>query len=104
MPSAPLVCRNGAHIEPVKHPEYESGSWAINENDARRLIGGTLHFHESKCDPAYFGGTVTGYDVVETDNARSRRIMFKLTSTVEARGVAWKGRDDTNAFFSGIIE
>ena len=102
---AHLICKHGALVEAIKPREaaYSSGDWDISEEDARRLVHGTLYFHQAKATRSYFGGTVTGYEMVETENKKSLRVRFFLTATQEAKGVPWQGRDDDMAWFSGVI-
>ena len=104
MTKAHFKCVNHLGINPVRHPVYTSGSWDITETEAKRLVGGSIYFHETKAEPSYFGGTVVGYDVIDTENAHSKRIVFKLESRQDCRNVAWDGADHTYAHYSGILD
>ena len=104
MVRAHLLCRNGEGIKAIKVPVHECGSWDVPEDDARRLVGGMLHFHESKRTPSYFGGTVIDYKVVDTEHAHSKRVVFTVEATKDAYNVAWEGKDHILAHYSGVIE
>ncbi len=101
-----LICRDRLGLKVTTFPQYQSGSWDIPESDAQLLktANGTIYLHEKKSESSYFGGTIDDYEVVEIDAAHSKRILFKLTSTRDGRGKAWDGRDDTNAWYSGVVE
>ena len=103
MPRIHFKCENGLNLRVIGHPRYESGDWDISTQEAEALIGGTLHLHQTKRTPSYFGGVIESYRVVETDNAHSTRIAFVVRSTLDARGVRWSGNDHVRAWTSGVI-
>ena len=39
--------------------EYESGYWALSENQARELVGANIYFHERQVEPSFYGGVIT---------------------------------------------
>lgn len=92
----------GINVKP--HPFYECGSWDFTEDEAKRLMIGMLYFHNVKAAPSYFGGIVHGYEVVNTNSARSKRNVLILESNLECKKVAWYGRNDVNAHFSGVLD
>jgi hypothetical protein len=103
MPSIHFVCHSGLNLHVVKHPVYESGVWDV-EKDAAKLVGGMMYLHEKKADKSYFGGRIESYRVVETDNARSRRVIFTVTSMREGKDVGWRGTAHGMAWTSGVVE
>ena len=99
-----LICRNRDGISPISFPTFESRAWDIPEQDAVDLIGGMIHFHETKSEPSYFGGLVRSFRIEQIDAAHSKRVVFVLESVAEARKVKWSGRSDVNAHYSGLVE
>lgn len=45
---------------------HASGVWDISQEDAARLVGGRLYLHKTKSKPAFHGGTVVAFRVVQT--------------------------------------
>lgn len=103
MSQAHFICRNRAGIHVVQMPHYTSAAWDIPVTDADALVGGMLFFHESKEQPSYFGGKVTGYRLSEGADGRRPRVTFELTAMHEARGIAWSGKDHGMAHYSGVV-
>lgn len=104
MPRLHLICRQELNLTKVAHMVYASGNWDMSPDEARRLIGGTIHLHESKAEPSYFGGLVTDVEEVRSpDVAHQDRIRFIFTPTREAKNVRWRGLDHDRAWSSGIL-
>jgi len=103
MPSIHFICRRGLNLNVVKHPVYESGVWVVEE-EAAGLVGGMMYLHETKADKSYFGGRIDSQRIVETDYARSRRVVFTVTSLREGKGVRWRGAAHGMAWTSGVVE
>lgn len=99
-----LLCRSSEGIKATKFPIYESRAWDIPEHDAKQIVGGLIHFHETKAELSYFGGVVKDYRIEQTDDAHSKRVIFILESVAEARKVKWSGRSDVNAHYSGLVD
>lgn len=104
MASIHFICPDRLHLTPDPHPVYESGNWDITEADARRLVGGMLFLHKTKATPSYFGGRIESYRVVDTEHAHRARIVFRLTSLLEARQVRWRGDRSPRAWTSGVVD
>jgi hypothetical protein len=99
-----FICREGLNLRATRFPEFESGYWDIAEEDAAKLVGGMVYFHEAKNSPSYFGGRVSSFHVEHTDEAHAKRIVFNLTSEKQGKGAAWEGSDYSMAWNSGVIE
>jgi hypothetical protein len=105
MPRAHFICKGGLNLRAVRFPQFDSGFWDISEADAARLVGGTLHLHETKTERSYFGGDITGYRIEERpEEAHVRRIVFQVTSTATGRGARWSGANHALAWYSGVVE
>jgi hypothetical protein len=100
-----LVCKGGQNLSRVEKgkDEYTSGSWALSQADADRLIGGMLYFHETKARRSYFGGKVLSARVVE-NREKERRMVFTFKYLPEGRDVAWRGEGRATAWTSGVKE
>ncbi len=113
MTSAHLICRDSLNLHCIDKGKqiYESGVWntvSVSEDDAKRLVGGTLYLHKKKTELSYFGGTVLGYRLAERsgDRARIDGWVFTVQSTREGKKASWSkaGRHDPNAHYSGVID
>ena len=103
MISIHFVCRDRQNLNPVKHPLYESGHWDLTPEEAKNLVGGMIYLHQTKTKLSYFGGRIDDYRSVETENARSQRVVFIFTYRPEGKGAKWRGADHARAWTSGII-
>ncbi len=99
-----LLCRRGLNVRLVDHPVYETGDWDVSPEEAARIVGGMLFLHETKDKRSYFGGRIEGFRVVETEEAHARRVVFRLTSLKEGKGVKWRGASHGRAWTSGVVE
>lgn len=100
-----FICRGRLNLHALKHPLYESGNWDLSSEDAARVVGGLIFLHETKAERSYFGGRIEGFREIETDNARSRRVVFRFTSSVtEGKGREWQGDDSPRAWTSGVVD
>jgi len=66
--------------------EYESGYWALSENEAQALIGGNIFFHEKQLEPSYYGGAIVGFRV-QRGEPYDGRIDFRFVPQPECRDV-----------------
>jgi hypothetical protein len=66
--------------------EWESGSWAMTEETAQKLVGSLMYLHRSKQQPSHFGGTILSYRV-EQSGPEAGRIVFKLRADADCKGV-----------------
>ena len=46
--------------------KWESGFWSLPEDTAKKLIGGSILFHEKKSTPSYSSGIILDYRIQET--------------------------------------
>jgi hypothetical protein len=66
--------------------EYESGYWALSEQDARDLVGAHIYFHERQIEPSFYGGLIIGFRVQQTE-PYTGRVVFRFEPKSECRGV-----------------
>ncbi len=104
MTEAHFKCVDGLGIQVLKHPVYTSRAWDISKEDAQNLVGGKIHFHNSKSETSYFGGVVKGFEIVHTDSPHDERVVFTVESHSDCKNVAWAGIDHINAHYSGVLE
>src|SRR5882672_7397827 len=104
MASIHFVCEGALNVRPLKHPVYESGNWDVTEEEARQVVGGTLYLHRTKAQRSYFGGDIQSFRIVETDRAHEERVIFTVRSRVEAKDVAWRGKDHGRAWTGGVVD
>ena len=84
---------------------WRSGNWDFKFEDAKKLIGGSIYLHETKTEPAYFGGEVRDVEQVEdTESSRSLRVAFVFEASNNAKGIQWRGAAHGMAWSSGICE
>lgn len=97
---------------------FMSCCWDIKLEDAIKLIGGKIYFHETKSKPSKLGGNVI--DVAEIDmsdgateyyipsegdkDKKPARVMFKFQLTQDCRDVKWAGKSHSMSWTSGIID
>ena len=90
----------------MKWPEIEHGfkscCWQISEEQAASLVGGWVYFHETKGDPARFGGQIIGFEQGSADLA-DRKIIL-LRADARARGQRWRGAAHGMAMWSGLVD
>lgn len=112
MKAVHLICRDD---EETKRPkgiikiagdnQYTSEAWDFSIEQAESLIGGNIFFHKAKAERSYFGGKITAFEeIIREDLARKDRIKFTITSTLEARNQAWRGKDYNIAWTGDIID
>jgi len=66
---------------------WESGSWALDENQAKKLVGGDIYFHKKRQEPSFYGGTILGYRVHQ-DGEYQGKIVFQLQHRPSCRNVS----------------
>jgi hypothetical protein len=62
-----------------------------------------LYLHQSKGDRSYFGGRISSFREVETERARSARIVFAFTFDEKARDASWQGAKHGMAVKGGVV-
>src|SRR5579862_8539753 len=104
MSSAHFVCRNRQALTAVNSPTHthESGAWDVTDRDVRELLGGTIHLHQSKQQPAYFSGTIVAHHTIVTTHKRPTRVVFHVAENPDAPAVTWHGRSYRRAAYSGV--
>ena len=103
---AHLICKHRLNLSIVDKDQhiYESGYWDIPANEASALVGGVLYLHESKTTPSYFGGIVREVRAIEYPASHSKRIVFRIAATPDARGVKWAGAKHAMAWYGGLVK
>jgi hypothetical protein len=66
---------------------WESGSWELNENQAKDLVGGEIYFHKKRGEPSFYGGTIVGYRVHQ-DGEYQGKVVFQLQYRLSCRNVS----------------
>ena len=87
-----LLCKKGEHLKETvqKSGIWDSGNWVVTADEAQRLIGGTLYLHETKGERSYFGGRITGFRPIVTDDRIQDRMILTFEFLQQARNVAWR--------------
>jgi hypothetical protein len=83
-PGSFFQVRDGVHF---------TGWWALSEDAARRLVGGSVFLHQTKATPSWYGGTILGYRVGQEGPRGENRIGFEFQFAQVARNVAWDWGD-----------
>lgn len=107
-------------IKPVSGESgvYISCCWDFKFDDAKRLEGGKIYFHETKSERSSLGGNVieavqidlgdgeTEYYSPSADDQskRQKRVMFKFRVSADCRDVKWFGKNHAMSWTSGIID
>jgi len=79
-------------VEPLNHfvklqdNVWESGWWKMDEDKAKKLVGGEIYFHKKRLEPSFYGGTILGYRVNQ-DGEYQGKIIFKLQHRPSCRNV-----------------
>ena len=80
-------------VEPLNHfvklqdKVWESGWWKLDEDKAKKLVGGKIYFHKKRPEPSFYGGTILGY-MVDQDGEYQGKIIFKLQHSQSCRNVS----------------
>ena len=84
---------------------YLSGYWDLSLAEAQSLVGGMLYLHETKAKTSRFGGKVLSVEHVRVEEfAHKDRIVFKVLSLNDGRGVKWRGADHSMASYGRIVD
>ena len=89
MPKVHLIERiNNVKLLSKERNEWASHCWAINEDVAKKLVGGEIYLHKSKDKPSHFGGIILSYEVMP-DNAEkdAGRVIFNFRAGLEFKNV-----------------
>ena len=71
--------------------EWETGWWAVPEENAKKLIGSVLYLHRSKLQPSHFGGEILSYRIEEA-GPEAGRVVFTLRADADCKGVKTDGK------------
>jgi hypothetical protein len=74
------------HFVKIKENVWESGSWPLDELEAKKLVGGKIYFHKKRQEPSFYGGTILGYRVNQ-EGACPGGIVFILAHCLSCRNV-----------------
>jgi hypothetical protein len=74
------------HFVKLKDNVWESGSWGLNESQAKKLVGGEIYFHKKRLEPSFYGGKILGYRVHE-DGESQGKIVFQLQHNESCRNI-----------------
>jgi hypothetical protein len=75
------------HFVKLQDNVWESGSWGLDESQAKKLVGGEIYFHKKRQDPSFYGGTILGYRVHQ-DGEYQGKIVFQLKHSQSCRNVS----------------
>jgi hypothetical protein len=74
------------HFVKLKENVWESGSWRLEESQAKKLVGGEIYFHKKRQEPSFYGGKILGYRV-HPDGESQGKIVFQLQHQLSCRNV-----------------
>ena len=66
--------------------EWETGFWAVTEENAQKLVGATLYLHRTKHQPSHFGGKVLSYRI-EQSGPSAGSVVFTIRASVDCKDV-----------------
>ena len=103
-----LICRDakGLVCLDAKGAIYRSEAWALTQAEVGELAGGGVYFHQTKAEPAYFGGTVVSSEAMPAGDGGEQRYALTLKADRDAKGVAWDehGLSHGMAWSSGVVK
>lgn len=107
-----LICKGKLGIvciDKAAH-RYTSAAWLLSSDEVAALAGGMVHFHETKSQPAYFGGSIVKLeqtaDLPDGDPVVGKaRYILTIDAAAKAKGVKWdkRGASHGMAWTSGVI-
>ena len=74
------------HLVRLEDNVWESGWWNLDEDEAKKLIGGEIYFHKKRQEPSFYGGKILGYRIHD-DGDYQGRIIFKLQYRSSCRNI-----------------
>ena len=74
------------HLVKLQDDIWESGWWRLDEDKAKKLVGGEIYFHKKRQESSFYGGNILGYRVKE-DGEYQGKIIFKLQFSQSCRNV-----------------
>jgi hypothetical protein len=99
-----LLCKDRINLTRGAEPgTWESGFWGVSKTDAASLVGGMLYLHQSKGVRSYFGGRISSFKEVETEGARSTKVVFGFVFEERGRDAPWLGAKAAMAVKGGVV-
>jgi hypothetical protein len=74
------------HFVKLKDNVWESGSWGLDDSQAKKLVGGEIYFHKKRQEPSFYGGTILGYRI-HPDGEFQGKIVFQLQHSLSCRNI-----------------
>ena len=74
------------HLVKLQDDIWESGWWRLDEDKAKKLVGGEIYFHKKRQEASFYGGTILGYRVNQ-DGEYQGKIIFKFQHSQSCRNV-----------------
>jgi hypothetical protein len=65
---------------------WECGWWKLDEDKAKKLVGGHIYFHKKRSEPSFYGGSILGYRVKQ-EEPNQGRIIFEFEYRSACRGI-----------------
>lgn len=105
MPELHVICVGREHLACADRATqlYTSGYWPVSEAEAERLVGGTIFLHETKKQPAYFGGTVLSY-AMSDEEPHVGQLVFAFSASQVAKGALWRGQVGSQLTSGGVVD
>jgi hypothetical protein len=75
------------HFVKLQDNVWESGSWGLDESQAKKLVGGEIYFLKKRQEPSFYGGTILGYRVHQEGDEQGK-IVFQLQHSQSCRNVS----------------
>ena len=67
---------------------WESYSWKISADPAKKLIGGLIYLHTAQDKPSHFGGLIVNYRFIEDKNDPDfGRVIFLFEAKADCKDV-----------------
>lgn len=80
------LIENANNFTKLRPRVWESGWWLLDEEDAKKLVGGRIFFHRKKTEPSFYGGSIRSYRVKEEEPHKGS-IIFEFEYDDGFRGV-----------------
>ena len=74
------------HLVKLQDDIWESGWWRLDEDKAKKLVGGEIYFHKKRQEASFYGGNILGYRVNQ-DGEYQGKIIFKFQHSQSCRNV-----------------
>lgn len=71
------IIDNTNNFSKLRDNVWECGFWKLQEDKAKKLVGGHIYFHKTRLEPSFFGGTILGYRIQDAGPEQGR-IIFEF--------------------------